>query len=430
MVGSCRMLNLRPSSWRSPRADPSGIEAFASTPDGQGAVVLFVSLPNPDGSRAVVNVCLRLAGDVRDGFAEMRSSRAELEGMMRDLGTGGAIELAPAPPGEVVQLVDEAVARTLAAGSAIPRDARRSIEIIERFPRTPPPPLAPGRSLSMEAVVALLERPMHAAWFFDLADLVRCGVKPKLAGTSSAWMTDALKALARSPMRERVVAMARYMSRWSSWRGDPRAAGEWTTLAEGAERSFAECPLALAMIMKSMLGDKTKEVARKLAQPGGSPPGLKSFAGIFPEVAARETRTIVLDPRAGADAYELHEFYCVDPACDCRRVLFQAFSRARRDYVATIGHGFSAKQARRAGMEQTYLDPLHPSAPDAGELLAAVESLLRTDAAWHQRLEDHYAMVKRSVAKPVEAPTPGPKVGPNEPCPCGSGKKYKKCCRR
>lgn len=24
----------------------------------------------------------------------------------------------------------------------------------------------------------------------------------------------------------------------------------------------------------------------------------------------------------------------------------------------------------------------------------------------------------------------GPKIGPNDPCPCGSGKKYKKCCGR
>ena len=24
----------------------------------------------------------------------------------------------------------------------------------------------------------------------------------------------------------------------------------------------------------------------------------------------------------------------------------------------------------------------------------------------------------------------GPKVGRNDPCPCGSGKKYKKCCLR
>jgi uncharacterized protein len=28
---------------------------------------------------------------------------------------------------------------------------------------------------------------------------------------------------------------------------------------------------------------------------------------------------------------------------------------------------------------------------------------------------------------PVHSP-PTPKVGRNDPCPCGSGKKYKKCC--
>jgi preprotein translocase subunit SecA len=32
---------------------------------------------------------------------------------------------------------------------------------------------------------------------------------------------------------------------------------------------------------------------------------------------------------------------------------------------------------------------------------------------------------------PKQAPqTSGPKVGRNDPCPCGSGKKYKKCCGR
>ena len=30
-----------------------------------------------------------------------------------------------------------------------------------------------------------------------------------------------------------------------------------------------------------------------------------------------------------------------------------------------------------------------------------------------------------SKAKPVRS---GPKVGRNDPCPCGSGKKYKQCC--
>lgn len=31
-------------------------------------------------------------------------------------------------------------------------------------------------------------------------------------------------------------------------------------------------------------------------------------------------------------------------------------------------------------------------------------------------------------APPAAPPPPVPKVERNEPCPCGSGKKYKKCC--
>jgi preprotein translocase subunit SecA len=31
--------------------------------------------------------------------------------------------------------------------------------------------------------------------------------------------------------------------------------------------------------------------------------------------------------------------------------------------------------------------------------------------------------------KPKKRPVKkAPKIGPNDPCPCGSGKKYKKCC--
>jgi len=35
--------------------------------------------------------------------------------------------------------------------------------------------------------------------------------------------------------------------------------------------------------------------------------------------------------------------------------------------------------------------------------------------------------VERILAPPVPA-LAGPKVGRNDPCPCGSGKKFKKCC--
>ena len=35
---------------------------------------------------------------------------------------------------------------------------------------------------------------------------------------------------------------------------------------------------------------------------------------------------------------------------------------------------------------------------------------------------------KRGIPKPCRDSRNDPKIGRNEPCPCGSGKKYKKCC--
>jgi hypothetical protein len=78
-------------------------------------------------------------------------------------------------------------------------------------------------------------------------------------------------------------------------------------------------------------------------------------------------------------------------------------------------------------------------------LLVVVVGLL----GYHDRLVRHYAMWKTIVDDPshpaqekiravrddpdVSSPEPvrrsGPKVGPNDPCPCGSGRKCKKCCR-
>jgi preprotein translocase subunit SecA len=37
------------------------------------------------------------------------------------------------------------------------------------------------------------------------------------------------------------------------------------------------------------------------------------------------------------------------------------------------------------------------------------------------------AAAEKEKAKPIRT---GPKVGRNDPCPCGSGKKYKHCCGR
>ncbi len=44
------------------------------------------------------------------------------------------------------------------------------------------------------------------------------------------------------------------------------------------------------------------------------------------------------------------------------------------------------------------------------------------------RLDGNWYYVGGVYPKPVACPDTGIKAGRNDPCPCGSGKKYKKCC--
>lgn len=48
--------------------------------------------------------------------------------------------------------------------------------------------------------------------------------------------------------------------------------------------------------------------------------------------------------------------------------------------------------------------------------------------AYARALNDAYADASSGKAKPIT--NPGSKLGRNDPCPCGSGQKYKKCCMK
>lgn len=84
-------------------------------------------------------------------------------------------------------------------------------------------------------------------------------------------------------------------------------------------------------------------------------------------------------------------------------------------------------------MEETTLRPLslqNPLQPVLDLLQGATaEAVCRTygitPEELQKRLEAYQATRRRSV---LEDQFSGKKVGRNEPCPCGSGKKYKKCC--
>ena len=187
---------------------------------------------------------------------------------------------------------------------------------------------------------------------------------------------------------------------------------------------------------------------------------LVPFLRVEPALAAAETRTVTLfEPRDGIPpgSYGLIESYCPDPDCDCRRVMINVVEKEHpRRYLAAIGYAFD-RDIKDAG---PYLDPLNEQCSYAGALLRLVEQVVLRDARYVARLERHYDLVKRAAHDPTHPaydtlrqatdsdggwasvrqmdallgktdPGPEPRpVGRNDPCPCGSGKKYKHCCGR
>jgi hypothetical protein len=101
---------------------------------------------------------------------------------------------------------------------------------------------------------------------------------------------------------------------------------------------------------------------------------------------------------------------------------------------------FRDEQVRREALPAyAALAPLEPSRPGARQCLRKIERIAgglsaQEGAEVEQILDMRLARAGRFpafqeiVAEEEEPPVRHGKLGHNEPCPCGSGKKYKKCC--
>ena len=203
------------------------------------------------------------------------------------------------------------------------------------------------------------------------------------------------------------------------------------------------------------------------------------FHNYFPEIAKRETHSVtILDTSAPLPPgqYALFEMFCDEAGCDCRRVLFYVVASFRKGPEAVVAYGwedaaFYARWMKDADPEilkdlkGPVLNLFSPQSELAPAILDLIENCVLKDTAYVERLKRHYRMFRdvvdanagrpahapvmpdrdeigviasgpfpRLVAVPPESPEPlepagsAAKVGRNDPCPCGSGRKYKKCC--
>lgn len=136
------------------------------------------------------------------------------------------------------------------------------------------------------------------------------------------------------------------------------------------------------------------------------------------------------DELANDKEYVIFEHYCVSPTCDCKNLVADIQEigpnhKATGKSVATIYYDWSSSE--------TNCDPiLHNESPNnkiALDLLAVYKKHVH-QAGYLTRIKTQYAKIKAFASDDQTQPILNHQknIGRNDPCPCGSGKKYKKCC--
>ena len=112
--------------------------------------------------------------------------------------------------------------------------------------------------------------------------------------------------------------------------------------------------------------------------------------------------------------------------------MFEEMTGAIQDQIATTMYHVAVVQQAPPPSEQKEEEiPPEPSEKDVRE----AESVVRREQA---KVEDRLQTARAShggEVSPAESQkraktADGKKIGRNDPCPCGSGKKYKNCCGR
>ena len=128
--------------------------------------------------------------------------------------------------------------------------------------------------------------------------------------------------------------------------------------------------------------------------------------------------------RFGDRVFEASDLYCVTPGCDCREVVL--------DFAPLVPRGAPSPGAIRVARSGApTFEPEHERHRERLEELWA--AFRKRHPRYVERFARRSAVMQEIAPLLVGAPRGGverrhARVGRNEPCPCGSGKKYKKCC--
>ena len=127
------------------------------------------------------------------------------------------------------------------------------------------------------------------------------------------------------------------------------------------------------------------------------------------------------------------------------RSRYSAFAKGETDYISTTLHpdhreDYDPDATRRWAANSEWIKLEVVDTHDGGEndkegtveFIATYRQngtiLNYHELGYFSRVKNVWYYVDGKVITPGTVRNTGPKIGRNDPCPCGSGKKYKKCC--
>lgn len=127
------------------------------------------------------------------------------------------------------------------------------------------------------------------------------------------------------------------------------------------------------------------------------------------------------------------------------RSRYSAFTRGNLDYIGRTSTGEAAKAFDRKALARSLpltkwlgLKILEAEAGGKADETGSVtfrvrfreggREFVQTERSTFRRIDGAWHYEKGEVEVKTKPAATAPQVGRNDPCPCGSGKKYKKCC--
>jgi hypothetical protein len=161
---------------------------------------------------------------------------------------------------------------------------------------------------------------------------------------------------------------------------------------------------------------------------------MRFFYDLFPAIAEKEALTVQVTNEALPDGiYSFFEYFCDNLDCRCTTValhvvFFDSNDHSIQKEITSIDYAWEKPLSRQNPV-------LHEKSIQSDMAQAALElfsRIVKDDRFYAKKINEHFEMVRAYVRaekqKISETQRNTSKCGRNDPCSCGSGKKYKKCC--